>query len=179
MADPTITGAILGSGGILVAAGRELWSWFRKRTDEGSDAKDKAILTLEKSVSALESSLSHERLERAREHRESKEDETRMQRKLDAMEATLDRERMQAAGTLSRMRMDSTVDEAEFEETLPTAVRNMADLVAPKESARPPGIPDKRKLPPGAGRQSYQGLQLEEITPTEVPRPGAKMPPKR
>lgn len=111
MADqPWFYPALGTAGGLLVAAGRELWAFFRKRTEGESTSKDLTIAIL-------------------------RADKERLEEKLDKANAEL----LQAAGVTARIRQDPNVDDA-FAEDMPTGVRNMADLVAPKTKSLPPDV---------------------------------------
>lgn len=118
MADPAWLYPALGTGGgIVVAAGRELWAFFRRRTEGESTSKDLTIALLRADKERLEASVE------------------RLGAKLDKANEEL----LQAAGVTARIRQDPNVDDA-FAEDMPTGVRNMADLVAPKTKSLPPEV---------------------------------------
>ncbi len=119
-------------GGALVVGAREIWTWFKKRTEGETVAKGETI-------AALEATIAHERAERAREQREAQERLAALGRRLDATTATLERERLQAAGVVQRMREDKSVDDA-LADDMPTAVRDRADLIAPRKPSSVPPI---------------------------------------
>lgn len=127
MADPAVVLAVAsGIGGVLVAGTRELWSYFRKRTEGESVAKDQVIAVLQSENAIKDRSI------------------MRLGERLDETNAQLEKERLQTLGVAYRMRQDSQIDETEFEADMPTAVRDMADIVAPKKSL-PPGVEEEVK----------------------------------
>jgi hypothetical protein len=134
-------------GGAIATGAGALFRSSERRADRESTAKDVTI-------AAYAAELAHERGERAREREEAAASLRALGGKLDAMRAQLERERLQAAGVVGRMRLDSTVDETDFEPDMPTAVRNMADHLAPRKSTPPKGTPTP-KVPAPSGR--YKG----------------------
>lgn len=136
MADPALLyGAAASVGGALVMGAREVWAWFRKRSDGESTSKDLTIALLRADKDRLETTVE------------------RLGEKLDKA----NRELLQAAGVTARILEDPNVDDA-FAEDMPTGVRDMADLVGSKKSTPPKGtqaplLPDGRRYRgPGEGR---------------------------
>lgn len=148
-----------GVGSAAYAACRELWVHYKSGTEEGSKAKDRTILALEKQVAGLEATIIHQRAEQHRQHEEDKATIERLGQRLDEKTARLEEVTARCGGVLGQMRLDPAIDEAEFEEQLPTGVRNMADLLVPPKS-----------LPPKADPELDAGLKrFIDGVPTPVP----------
>lgn len=157
MADLTVVWQALlggaGGGGIILGIGR----FIAGLTKRGDDAKDETIALLREQKAVADAEVVRLRKELA-----VSRSETEQARRV------LESERDRTVGVAARMRMDSQVDEREFEEDLPTKVRQRVELVAPKGSIRPAGIPDKRRLAPGAGHADYDAVDVDNITPTAL-----------
>lgn len=121
-----IYGALTALGTATGAGLRELWSFFRKRTDGESNAKDVTIAILQTEL-------------RGRDVVIAAKDKLieRLGAEKDAVVSQLEKERLQTLGVAFRMRFDSTVDEEDFEPNLPTTVRNMLALTEQKKSDPP------------------------------------------
>lgn len=145
-------GPIISGGGIVLI--REVWVWVRsRRSPEELAAKDRLIAVHEAEIARLKREVWAAK-------KDADDERRRRQEQVD-----------RTVGVAARMRLDSQIDETEFEADLPTEVRERVERVVPKGSMRPAGIPDKKQLPDRAGRVDYDGLRLDEITPTALAPP--------
>lgn len=138
-------------GAALIAGGRIVWRWFEKKDGAALAAKEEVAVLLKQRIAVLEADV-------------TRKDETigQLGRKCDGWAKKYEDLERRAGVVLGKMRQDSSVDETEFEETLTTGVRNMADLLA---SAKPKSDPPIDSLPPGVRKE----LELYDRDITTTP----------
>lgn len=129
-------------GAALIASWRIVWRWFEKKDGAALAAKEEVAVLLKQRIAVLEAEVA--RKEETIEMLGKKCDEER--KKCDAEREKRENVERRAGVVLGKMRLAPEIDETEFEETLPTGVRNMADLLA---SAKPKSDPPDDSLPPG------------------------------
>lgn len=155
MADPAwLYTACAAVGGAVATGAGVLWRAVDKRSDRESAAKDQTIAILEADNARL-------RLER-----------DALGKRFDACASQLEQERLRTLGVALRIRQDPEVDDA-LADDVPTAVRNMADLVSPPKSIPP--------IHPETTRQLRKFTSDGESTPPDPIPPAfrGKLPSRR